>query len=62
MARVHIRITVASKQAPLLMHMEYRIRLPDHDFVVGHKLIPCVYLGMIKFPLGLPLLEIQSYK
>lgn len=28
-----------------MMHMEYRIRLPDHDWVVAekHKLIPSVY-------------------
>ena len=27
------------------MHMEYKVRLPDHDFVVGprHTLIPSVY-------------------
>ena len=43
-AKVPIGITAANKQTPLLMHMEYRIRLPDHDFVVAanHKLIPSV--------------------
>lgn len=30
-ARVPIGITAANKQAPFLMNMEYRIRLPDHD-------------------------------
>ena len=41
---VAIGLTAAKKQAPLLMHMEYRITLPDHDFVVAksHKLIPSV--------------------
>ncbi|KAJ6634591.1 hypothetical protein Bhyg_13166 [Pseudolycoriella hygida] len=35
----------ASKQGPLLMHMQYRVKLPDHNFVVagGHKLTPSVY-------------------
>ena len=33
--------TAASKQAPLLMNMEYKIILPDHDYVVAsqHSLI-----------------------
>ena len=37
-------ITVAKKQNPLLMHMEYHVSLPDHDFVVGskHKLIQSI--------------------
>ena len=42
--RVPIGLTAANKQAPLIMHMEYKIRLSDHDFVVApqHKLIPSV--------------------
>ena len=41
-AKVPIGITTASEQAPLLMHMEYKVILPDHDYVVTsqHKLIP----------------------
>ena len=37
-------ITIAKKQNPLLMHMEYHVSLPDHDFVVGskHKLIQSI--------------------
>ena len=48
-ARVPIGITAAKKQSPMLMHLEYRISLPDHDWVVaaGHKLIPSVYAGNI---------------
>ena len=44
-AKVPIGITAAKSQAPLLMHMEYEIRLPDHDFVKAskHKLTPSVY-------------------
>ena len=47
-AKVPIGITAASKQAPLLMHMEYKVILPDHDYVVAsqHKLIPSVIGGM----------------
>lgn len=48
-ARVPIGTTAANAQAPLLMHMEYRVSLPDHDFVVAqrHKLIPSVYAGLV---------------
>ncbi|KAK3919263.1 Mitogen-activated protein kinase kinase kinase [Frankliniella fusca] len=44
-AKVPIGLTAAKVQSPLLMHVEYRIRLPDHDFVIGsrHKLTPSVY-------------------
>lgn len=44
-ARVPIGLTAANKQAPLLMHVEYKVSLPDHDFIIAarHKLIPSVY-------------------
>ena len=47
-ARVPIGLTAANKQAPLLRHVEYRVTLPDHDWVVAarHKLIPSVYAGI----------------
>ena len=48
-----IGITTAKLQAPLVMHMKYQVRLPDHDFVKGgkHKLIPSVYAAyQIKAP------------
>ena len=47
-ARVPIGLTAANKQAPLLMHVEYKVTLPDHDWVVAarHKLIPSVYAGI----------------
>lgn len=43
-ARVPIGITAANKQAPFLMRMDYKVRLPDHDWSVadGHKLISSV--------------------
>lgn len=48
-ARVPIGITAANKQAPFLMSIEYRVALPDHDWVVAerHKLIPSVYAGIV---------------
>ncbi|KAJ6646124.1 hypothetical protein Bhyg_01334, partial [Pseudolycoriella hygida] len=44
-AKIPIGLPAANKQGPLLMHMEYRVKLPDHDFVIakGHKLTPSVY-------------------
>ncbi|CAG7734334.1 unnamed protein product, partial [Allacma fusca] len=47
-SRVPLGLAAASKQAPILMHMEYQVSLPDHDWVVAsrHKLIPSVYAGM----------------
>ena len=43
-AKVPNGITAALKQVPLLMHMGYKVILPDHDYVVGlqQKLIPSV--------------------
>lgn len=54
-ARVPIGLTAANKQAPLLMHVEYRVSLPDHDWVIAarHKLIPSVYAGIVIQPNGL---------
>ena len=48
-AKVSIEITLAKKQIPLLMHMEYQVTLPDHDCVAGskHKIIPFI-LGVMK--------------
>ena len=43
-ARVPIGLAAANNQSPLLMHLEYKVRLADHDFMVGskHTLIPSV--------------------
>ena len=43
-AKAPIGMTVASKRAPMFMHMEYQVALPNHEFVVTpkHKLIPSV--------------------
>lgn len=47
-ARVPLGITAAKAEASILMHLEYRVQLPDHDFVVAekHKLIPFVYAAI----------------
>ena len=44
-ARIPLGLTAANKQAPILMHMSYKVRLADHDFTIAnkHKLIPSVY-------------------
>ena len=44
-APVPLGLAAANLQAPILMHMEYRVTLPDHNFVVAprHTLIPSVY-------------------
>jgi len=51
-ARVPIGITAANKRAPMLMDMQYRVTLPDHDWVVavGHKLTLSVYAGIVIKP------------
>ena len=37
--RIPLGITAANKQAPIMMHVDYKVTLPDHDFVIanGHK-------------------------
>jgi len=44
-ARIALGIAAASKEQPIVMSTEYRVKLPDHDWVVAekHKLIPSVY-------------------
>jgi len=61
--RVPIGVTAANKQSPLLMHVEYRISLPDHDRVVAdqHKHIPSVYAGIRIMPDGLGNKKAVSY-
>jgi hypothetical protein len=47
-ARVPIGLTAANKQSPMVMHMEYKVTLADHDIVIApqHKLIPSVLAAM----------------
>ena len=44
-ARLLLGLTAASFQAPLVRHIEYKVKLMDYDFIVGpqHKLIPSLY-------------------
>ena len=48
-AKVPLGITAAKKRSPVVIHMEYKVTLPDHDFVVaaGHKLLPSVIGEMV---------------
>jgi len=47
-AKVPLGFSAANKQSTIVMNMEYRVKLPDHYFVVaaGHKLIPSVIAGL----------------
>ena len=53
-ARVPLGLAAANEQSPLLMCLEYKVRLPDHDFVVArrHKLIPSVIAECEVLPNG----------
>ncbi|CAG7828980.1 unnamed protein product, partial [Allacma fusca] len=48
-ANVPLGITAAKVQSPVLMRMDYEVRLYDHDFAVGssQKLTPSVYAGLV---------------
>ncbi|CAF1291047.1 unnamed protein product [Rotaria sordida] len=43
--KVPLGLPAAKVQAPMLMHLDYRVRLPDHDWTVAprHQLTPSVY-------------------
>lgn len=47
-ARIPLGLPAANKQAPILMHLSYKVKLPDHDWVVAskHKLIPSVFAAL----------------
>ena len=53
-ARVPLGLAAANLQAPILMHLDYKVRLNDHSFVVGprHTLIPSVYAVCEERPNG----------
>ena len=34
-AKVPLGLAAATKQSPILMHLDYQVRLPDHDFLVA---------------------------
>ena len=43
--KVPLVLAPTTLPAPILMHLEYKVRLPDLNIVMGtpHKLIPSVY-------------------
>ncbi|CAF4032014.1 unnamed protein product [Rotaria sordida] len=47
--KVPLGLPAARVQAPMLMHLDYRISLPDHDWVVAprHQLTPSVYAACL---------------
>ena len=49
-ARAPLGLPISKKQTAILMHLEYRVTLPDYDFPIGtkHKLIPSVYTACLK--------------
>ena len=49
-ARVPLGLPGSKKQTAILMHVEYKVSLPDHDFPIGksHKLIPSVYASCLQ--------------
>ena len=49
-ARVPLGLPVSKEQTAILMHVEYRVKLPDHDFPISekHKLIRSFYAACEK--------------
>ena len=49
-ARVSLGIPVPKKQTTIPIHLEYRVKISDHDLPIGekHKLIPSVYAACEK--------------
>ena len=49
-ASVPLGLPISKKQTAILMHLEYKVMLPDHDYPIGtkHKLIPSVYAAYLK--------------
>ncbi|CAF5015493.1 unnamed protein product [Rotaria sp. Silwood1] len=47
--KVPLGLPAAKVQAPMLMHLDYRVRLSDHDWTVAprHQLTPSVYAAYI---------------
>ena len=48
-ARVPLGLPISKKQTAMVMHLDYQVTLPDHDFPIGekHKLIPSVYAACL---------------
>lgn len=54
---------MANQQAAMLMHMEYCVSLPDHDWVIAErdKLIPSMFDGIAIDPMTSGNPEAVSY-
>lgn len=52
-AKVPIEVPAVAKQSTMVMSSVFRVRLPDHDFVIApkHSLIPSVYAACCVTPL-----------
>lgn len=61
--RVPLGMTICTKQGQILMHVQYRIQLPDHDWIIAdrHKLIPSVYAILVIKEYGLGNKEAVTY-
>ena len=48
-AKVPLGLPISKKQSAILMHVDYKVTLPDHDYPIGsqHKLIPSVYANCV---------------
>lgn len=62
-ARVDLGRTAAKVQKPILMHLDYKVQMSDHDFVAGPglKLIPSVYSGLMIKENGFGVKEAVTY-
>ena len=49
-ARVPLGLPISKKRTAILMHLEHKVTLPNHDFPIGekHKPIPTVYAACLK--------------
>lgn len=61
--RVPLGLKAAQKQQPILMHVQHRVKLMDHDWIVAekHKLIPSVYGALEIKPQRMGDLDAISY-
>ena len=49
-ARLPLGLPISKRQTAILMYLEHKVTLPDHDFPIGekHKLIPFVYAACLR--------------
>lgn len=46
---IPLGLAAANKRSNILMHVDYRVKLLNHDYAAGskHKLIPNLYVGIV---------------